>query len=623
MVIRAYQNSWFNIARSTTVSAILLAMLFACATNDLADLSQSTATLNNKIIKQGLAVAWDYLEKNQVELAIDQVTTLAQQKNLHPLISSELIILQIELLLRSHQIDAAVNKLNQVLALLLPDRPNSILPKDLKQKLLHARAAIYNITNQQVKLLGTWIKALSWLPASDKENTIERIWPALQNIPPNELKALAENSTDYSSTGWYTLAYKSHDALSATKQHQVYTKWREDWSNHIAAKQPPMAIQILPQLIRQQPRNVAVMLPLSGPLASAGQAIQNGIIAAHFDSISAQTPGFSFFDTGAENTHIGAIYKKAVDTGAELIIGPLQKTFLADLLKVINNKIPVLALNYLPTDGSVNSVPPTLYQFGLYPADELSQLAKRAWLESGNRALIIYSDTPWGRNNVELVKVDWQKLGGKIIQHIAIKQPQDAVNQIADVLNIVQSDERKQAVEKLVHQSVEFGGRRRQDIDVILLIANQRIARAVKPALDYNFAGDIPVYATSRSIPGNNSPEAAIDLRGIRYCDLPWRVHPYPLRKSLENVNSEASGLSYGLFALGIDAARLASRLPQFKQNNSLTLNGTTGQLSLSAGRRFYRRLAWAEIKHNTSTPIWSLLATDSHQLANEQPSEQ
>ena len=618
MTINVYQNSWFNTARSIALSAILLTLLAACATDNPADLTQSTARPTNKIVKQGLAVAWNYLEQNQIALAIDQVVTLTQQKNLHPLVSSELIILQIELLLRSNQIDAAANKLNQALALLLPDRPNSILPKDLKQKLLHARVATYSITNQQVNLLEAWIKALSWLSNTARETAMQKIWSILKNIPPNELKVLAENSADYNSTGWYRLAYESYDALSAAKQHQVYTRWRENWPNHIVAKQPLTALQALPQLMRLQPRNVAVMLPLSGPLAGAGQAIQNGIIAAYFDRTSTQALGFSFFDTGVENIKISTIYKKAVDAGAELIIGPLQKPFLADLLKVINDRIPVLALNYLPIDDSIDSLPPKLYQFGLYPADELSQLTERALIEGGKRALIIHSDSPWGQNNVKLIEANWQKLGGKVIQRVAIKEPQSAVNQIADVLNVTQGNERKRAVEKLVRQSVEFSGRRRKDIDVILLIANQTIARAVKPALDYNFAGDIPVYTTSRSIPGNNSPEAAIDLRGIRYCDLPWRVHPYPLKKSLESVHSEASGLSYGLFALGIDAARLITRLPQFEQNDSLTLNGTTGQLSLSASRRFHRRLTWVEIKNGTSTPLWPLLATDAYSLTSE-----
>lgn len=546
----------------------------------------------NSLLQQ----AWSALDQDQPEIAIDIIATFDKQANpLSDQIAAEVYLLQARLLL-SRRPQQATEQLARALALLPPG--DKIADLALKYKAFNTQIAVYEATRDSAKLASTWLSALRWLPSTAQEEATSAAWSALQTVTPDKLAALVQDTADSGLKGWYQLTLESYHLLAAEKQYQAYLAWRADWPTHRAARQPPKALRLLPELIRQQPRRVAVLLPVSGPLSLAGKTIRDGLVAAHFQRSPANRAHFSFFNTGEMD--IEDAYRQAIGEGAQFVIGPLNKTSLPRLLELVDEKVPVLALNYLPTEEEI-VLPETLYQFGLSVETEIAQIIERARLEAGSRAIIIHANTTWGNRHTQLIAEGWHRAGGEVLATVVIDQPKEAVDKIAAVLDIEASTQRAKKISRLSNRRVEFRPRRRQDIDLIFLVANYEIASAIKPALAYHFAERLPVYATSRAIPSDSDTVIYSDLTGIRYCDLPWRIHPYNLTARSSQTQTTTSS---ALFALGLDAAGLLTRIQQFRQNGQLKLNGATGQLSLTADRRFHRRLSWAQIVSGIPVPL-------------------
>jgi hypothetical protein len=137
---------------------------------------------------------------------------------------------------------------------------------------------------------------------------------------------------------------------------------------------------------------------------------------------------------------------------------------------------------------------------------------------------------------------------------------------------------------------------RRQDIDFIFLAATPQLAQQIKPTLVYQYAGDIPVYATSQLFTNSGDQAQYKDLEGIQFCETPWLLNINdPLHQQVTTQWPQASGSLGRLYAMGIDAYRLAPRLTQLKALPDTRLDGQSGSLSLGQSQRIERQLPWAK----------------------------
>lgn len=144
-----------------------------------------------------------------------------------------------------------------------------------------------------------------------------------------------------------------------------------------------------------------------------------------------------------------------------------------------------------------------------------------------------------------------------------------------------------------------------QDIDFVFLAATPQQARQIKPTLAFQYAGDLPVYATSHLYTGTNNPTQDQDLNGIRFCETPWLLNPSdPTRQQVAAQWPQANGSMGRLYAMGVDAYRLAPRLPELKAVPSLQIDGLTGTLSLNPTQRIERQLQWAEFRNGQVQPL-------------------
>jgi len=226
------------------------------------------------------------------------------------------------------------------------------------------------------------------------------------------------------------------------------------------------------------------------------------------------------------------------------------------------------------------------------------QIAERAW-HDGHRYAAILSPAPSGDNFYQRKRdsfIDhWLSLGGQIVTQEVYRQ--DYTGIVETLLNIDESEARKNSLERLINEDLAFTQRRRQDIDFIFLIAQPGPARQINPTLAYLYAGDIPVYASQDVYSGIPRPLEDNDLNGIIFGDSPWLLNfNDELKTKATNLFPQNNALTLRLQAFGIDAFRLYPRLRQLEDIPDSQIYGATGLLKLGDNRNIIRELNWAKV---------------------------
>jgi outer membrane PBP1 activator LpoA protein len=359
------------------------------------------------------------------------------------------------------------------------------------------------------------------------------------------------------------------------------------------------------------PHNIVLLVPLSGNLAESGQAIQNGFLTAYYYTQQYSKTDATVNLVDAAKGNLLSLYQQAVSDGADFIVGPLTKNDVGTLAKKSSLPVTTLALNTI--DNYQNKVVNNLYQFGLSAQDEALQVADKAWHDHPGRALIITPDSEWGNNLLGIIKNRWQSLGGSVIATLTYND-NNLMQQIQHVLNVDLSQNTGKSLQTGLNEKVNFIPHRRQDVDVILLVGFPQEARQIKPLLNFYYAGDLPVYATSAIYSGIAQPNLDRDMDGIIFCDLPWALNNN-LSPSLQAIKDQVIKTwpdSYNanskLYALGVDAFFMALNFNQLLDKPEAGVSGATGTLMLDKYNHIYRKLDWAQIKNGT--PV--ILANDN-----------
>lgn len=349
----------------------------------------------------------------------------------------------------------------------------------------------------------------------------------------------------------------------------------------------------LSSLTAEQPRQVALMLPFSGRLAGFGNAIRDGFMAAWYDAQThgSTPPHIRLYDTNGAT--ISELYQRALADGAQVVIGPLEKNHVGALY-ALPLSVPVLALNR--SDLGTPS-PAQLFQFGLAPEDEASQIARSGAQQHFHHALIIAPEAEQHSRELQAFTQQWLQDGGDIIGTALFRNPQSLSLAIKTALNITQSEARKRDIEGLLGRKVEFAPHRRSDVDMVFMLAHPQQARSIVPTLAFHYAGDIPAYALSRSYSGFDNPALDHDIEGLRFTELPWMLDPQqPLKQQI--LASLPQSKSYlRLYALGVDSFALYPRLQALQSQPENGIYGQTGYLTVSAQRVIRRELPLAQIK--------------------------
>jgi hypothetical protein len=207
----------------------------------------------------------------------------------------------------------------------------------------------------------------------------------------------------------------------------------------------------------------------------------------------------------------------------------------------------------------------------------------------------------------------WQRLGGIVLseQSYLLNQA-DYSDPVKRLLNITQSEARKERLENVVKMKLKFEPRPREDIDFVFLAGDTRAARLIKPQLNYNRAARLPVYATSQIFTGRGDPARDTDLDGIQFGDMPWMLvgdgRVAALRTTLQPAWPQAHTGLDRLFALGVDAYAVIPSLDRLASENAARFSGVTSGLSVGRNGRLHRQLLWAQFKKGVPVLIDTFL---------------
>jgi outer membrane PBP1 activator LpoA protein len=417
----------------------------------------------------------------------------------------------------------------------------------------------------------------------------EAIWTLIASLPTDQLQP----STTDDLGGWMGLALAVKTAGTLEQQQAAIDNWRAQNPKHPAAIQLPLPLTKLKELASQPLSKIALLLPQDGPLASVGKALREGFMAAHYQAQQAgqKPPAIEFYDS-SRLTSLDEFYRKAQADGVQLVIGPLEKPLVKQLSARPQLPITTLALNY--SEGAQG--PAQLFQFGLAAEDEAREVSRRARADGLHRAAIMVPKGEWGDRVLKAFSQDWQANGGSIVATERVDQPVQLAQQIADMFQLRQSEGRAKSLQSTVGGQIAAQPSRRQDIEFIFLAATPQQAQQIKPTLNFQYAGDVPVYATSHVFSASGDVNQYNDMNGIRFCETPWLLEANdPLRKQVTAQWPQAAGSLGRLYAMGVDAYRLAPRLGQLKALPDSRIEGQSGSLGMTQNQRVVRQLPWAQ----------------------------
>lgn len=418
----------------------------------------------------------------------------------------------------------------------------------------------------------------------------DAIWTMVAALPPEQL----QSTTTDDFGGWLDLARTIKGAGTLEQQQAAIDTWKAAHPKHPAAIQLPEKLAQLRALTSEPLTKIALLLPQEGPLAAVAKALREGFMAAHYQAQQAgqNPPAIQVFDS-SRLTSMDEFYRQAQAAGVQLVVGPLEKPLVKQLNSRPQLPITTLALNY--SDASTEG-PQQLFQFGLAAEDEAREVARRAWADGKRSAVAMVPKGEWGDRVLEAFRQSWQAKGGKLIAAEHVDQPVALAQQVADLFQLRNSEGRAQRLQSTVGTQVAAQPTRRQDIDFMFLAATPQQAQQIKPTMVFQYAGDVPVYATSHLFTNSNDHAQYMDLNGVLFCDTPWLLSSTdPLRQQVITQWPAAAGPLGRLYAMGVDAYRLAPRLSQLKTLPESRVDGLSGSLSMSPTRRVERQLPWAQ----------------------------
>lgn len=348
---------------------------------------------------------------------------------------------------------------------------------------------------------------------------------------------------------------------------QVNPRWSFD-----AARQPGDRDGYRP------PRKLAVLLPMSGELATAAGPVRDGLLAGYYAERRVR-PELVFYDTAGTPSGAVSARDRAIAEGADQILGPLGRDEVSTFFNT-SPPVPLLALN------RGNTAPPdNAGQFSLAPEDEGAAAAAYLLERNARRVLVLSNGDDHARRSVETLRARLEAEGGAIAGTLAIT-----------------GDEPGDQTPALRAAASREGG-----IDAVLIALRGNEARLMMPQLFAAGLGQKVLLATSQLDSGTGKPDEDRALDGIVFASESWRtrgVASLPSAATLAADLPTARGPAARLFAFGYDAWLLSGHLQHLADDPAASIEGATGRLSLDPEGNVVRVPAWATFRNGVVVPL-------------------
>jgi outer membrane PBP1 activator LpoA protein len=483
-------------------------------------------------------------------------------------------------------------------------------PDEASQLLRQARQNLPSDSSRRYERLSTQLHQLLSLPVSQDISRASRLSSSIDSYDPNSALGVIRSLDNVSSgeleirtsnpradqrlIGWLDLTLVIRQNLVVPDRVTLaMARWKERYPFHPLSENEALDLWLLYRQQFAPPRNIAVLLPEAGRLGAAGMAVRDGLLSAFLEN-----PGsteFHFFPTGDESESAISAYFSALDAGAELIIGPLQKESIEALLNLPGFATPILALNDLP---SLLITPPGLsgqiFGLSLSQENETRAVAQHAGSQGLDRAVVLAPESAWGERMAQVFQEEFLQENREIIAAVRyVESDNDHSPVIERFLKIDESKARKNRLENTLQMPLEFEAVRRNDIDMIFMAANATQAKLIRPQLKFYDAGDIPVYATGRVYTGQPNPTRNQDLNGVRFPITPWQL-THTGKSDIPDLESIRGGALAPLYAVGYDAWKLLPWLEMMRRDPDFIFPGQSGMYRAGNDDNLQRKAAWA-----------------------------
>lgn len=557
----------FNLAHSATELSSAYSPYKMSAKNYL---SQAAHSDDRQKRTYQLLAAGRYLSDGDTENArqlLTQINTMDAQQN------AEKLILSAKLHLLKQHAAICIETLAQV---------NDVESLDLYYQCEYHEllALAYQTQNQISEAALQRMKLDVLLTTTDSQlSNRQKMWGLMQSMPPAEINSqLIEAEPGSIWRGWLQLA----QMMRNNNFNEQWPQWETQFPNHpaLAIVKKPSHWALSTSVSLNHPKKIALLLPLSGSLSGPGNAVKEGFMEAyqaHHDNAEVMV-----YDSAKG---VVTQYHRAIDEGAEVVVGPLTKPDATGVAATYTST-PTLLLN----DVS-RSLSSSKFAFGYSPKDEATQLADTFHEKAYHRVMMIVPNNAWGQEVSTAFASEAFKQGLQITNTISYSQGQNMSQLIRHSLGY----QEHKTKDRRGRDTLEM--KRRQDIDVIFVLAYPSVARQIIPLLKYYDAQDIPVYATSAAYAADYNPSLDRDLDGMYFLDIPWVFnHQIGHRNWPEPWNAYSR-----LYALGYDSYSLIEDWQTLQSMPQSGLSKQTGVLYIMPNGHIRRELALGQIRQGVA----------------------
>ncbi|MBW8369099.1 MAG: penicillin-binding protein activator, partial [Arenimonas sp.] len=447
---------------------------------------------------------------------------------------------------------AAAGRSAEVLALLA--QPRNSVPAEQRARWHGLRADAFEALNRPFDAAGELAWQLESLEREQRAASVRRIDALLSKLPNDTLAAASSSVPVGHPVYLYAGRALTQRGLPLPRPYDrsASAPGLDDWPAAEGDGYRP-------------PLRLAALLPLSGPMAAAGQSVRDGLLAGFYAEYR-RRPQIRFYDTaGADGVRRALL--KAREEDAQMLVGPLTRDEVNALFALPELDLPVVALNR----GTVPP-PPGSAAFALSPEDEGAAAADRLLDRGLRNVLVVTQADDNAQRALAAFRERFTVRGGQVMNEVTV------------------SESNPDYVPAL--QAALSGARP----DALFLSLTAALARVLSSQMDTAGLIGVPRVATSLILSGANL-RMDTELDGIEYPELPWLLG---LRGSLPDPDTigqtlpSAQGGGARLFAFGMDAWMLVANLDRLASDPGMELRGATGELQLDGFGGVQRRPAWA-----------------------------
>lgn len=488
---------------------------------------------------------------------------------------------------------ALADKQHALVARLAEQTAFTDVPETDRQAWALALAQYFQQQDDNVSATRTLLALDAWLGNSADSTAQDLLWQQLVKLSDAELRELGEQNHPRAQAWLELLQLTQGFAGDQQAITQALTDWQQRHPMLPAMDKLPKDVKLLSQTPAYNPERIAVLLPLSGPLKTLGDAVQYGMAAA----AAKQQRTLVFIDSTKPAAELQA---EVTAAQVQFVIGPLLREDIDKIQQLPDWQWPTLFLN---GKGDL-PVKPEQYFFALAWEDEASQMVQVFRQRQYQHPVLIYAVNPIGQRMAQHFQSRWQQSGGQPVETYSYSSQEQLQALINKFLEAEASEERAKEINRLIGQSIKAELHSRQDIDAIYLIADPVQTRFFKPFIDVTVsptARRLPIFTSSRSHSLKVDKTDQRDLAGLTMTEMPWllpqaAIAP-PLRQEFDSLFAEQDEQLQRLFAMGHDALMLVGHLKQQQQFPAMAYHGLTGSLRLADGHSVQRQLTLAQYR--------------------------